>query len=444
MDSLFPYLVVAVLVLLNGLFVAAEFSIVGAPRMAIEQLAATGSLRARSVLHLLRNPKLQDRFIATAQVGITLASLGLGMYGEHAIAAQIAGPLERLGAGQWLAVHATASVLSVTLLTYVHIVVGEMIPKSLALQEAERSVLWIAPVMRWVQIGVLPLVLALNAIGNGILRVIGVRRQASAAERYYTPEELQFVVEESEEGGVLRAGAGRMLLDLFEFGDLTAGQAMVPRVSVVGIPLDANADELREILRATPHTRYPVYEQDLDHVLGMIHVKDTLRALMAGDRIPQRALRAMPVVPETMLLDDLLAIMRRERMQMALVIDEHGGTAGTITLADLFEEVVGEIDEGTADKPDIREEAGGRLRVLGTVRLGEVGERFDLDVEHADVESVSGLVLMLLGRPPQTGDVVQFGRLRVEVAAVRGRGVDEAIVSIEPEAGGRSPGTVSS
>lgn len=433
MDSLFPYLVVSILVLLNGLFVAAEFSIVGAPRMVVERLAAAGSLRARSVLQLLRTPRLQDRFIATAQVGITLASLGLGMYGEHAIAVQVAGPLERLGAGQWLAVHAVASAVSVALLTYVHIVFGEMIPKSLSLQYAERSVLWVAPVMRWVQVAVLPLVLLLNAVGNGVLRVFGIRRQASTAERYYTPEELQFVVEESAERGALRAGAGRMLLELFEFGDLAAAQAMVPRVHVVGIPIDATTEELRDILRDTPHTRYPVYDQDLDHVLGMIHVKDALRALMAGEPIPQQALRSLPVVPETMALDDVLAIMRQDRIQMALVIDEHGGTAGTITLADLFEEVVGEIDEGGTDVPDIREEAEGRLRVLGSVRLGELGERFDLELEHAEVESVSGLVLMLLGRPPETGDVVQFGRLRVEVTAVRGRGVEEALVSVLPE-----------
>jgi CBS domain containing-hemolysin-like protein len=443
-DSLFPYLVVAVLVLTNGLFVAAEFSIVGAPRVAIERLASTGSLRARSVLHVLRTPRLQDRFIATAQLGITLASLGLGMYGEHAIAGQLAGPLERIGAGHWLAVHGTASVLAVALLTYVHIVFGEMIPKSLALQYAERSVMWIAPPMRWIQFGILPLVLALNGVGNGVLRLFGIRRQVTSAERYYTPEELQFVVEESTEGGVLRAGAGRMLLELFEFGDLTAGQAMVPRVSVVGIPVDATTDELRDILRDTPHTRYPVYEQDLDHILGMIHVKDVLRALMAGEPIGQDALRALPVVPETTPLDDVLTTMRRERMQMAVVIDEHGGTAGTITLADLFEEVVGEIDEGSTDIPDIREEAGGRLRVLGTVRLGEVGERFDLELEHADVESVSGLVLMLLGRPPDIGDVVQFGRLRVEVTAVRGRGVEAAIVSIDPADGPGSPPGVGS
>jgi CBS domain containing-hemolysin-like protein len=323
-----------------------------------------------------------------------------------------------------------ASAVSVALLTYFHIVLGEMIPKSLALQHAGASALWIAPPVRWIQLLVWPLVVALNGLGNGVLRVFGIHRQITTTERYYTPEELQLVVEESEEGGVLRAEAGRMLLELFEFGDLTAGQAMVPRVSVVGLPIDATAEELRDIVRETPYTRYPVYEQDLDHILGMVHIKDVLRVLLAGEPLKTVRLRALPVVPETAPLDTVLTTMKRERTQMAIVIDEHGGTAGTMTLADLFEEVVGEIDESVTDIPDFREEPDGRLRVLGAVRVSELGQRLDLDLEHEDVESVSGLVLMLLGRPPRLGDVVEFGRLRIEVTAVRARGVDEALVEL--------------
>lgn len=434
MDSLLPALIVLLLVVLNGLFVAAEFAIVGAPRTAIDTLAARGSRKARTVQRILRNPRQQDRFIATAQLGITVASLGLGMYGEHRISEYIGPLLERAGAGQWLAVHAASSVLAVALLTYLHIVLGEMVPKSVALQYAERSALWITPPMRWVQWIVLPVVIALNAIGNALLRGIGIRRQMSTREQYYTPEELQLIVEESEEGGAIRGEAGKMLLELFEFGDLTAAGVMVPRVSVVGLSLDAPPDELREIIAESPHTRYPVYEQDLDHVLGMIHIKEILRALMNGTPLASMRLRALPAVPETAALDDVLAIMRREGIQMVLVIDEHGGTAGTITLADLFEEVVGEIEESAGEVPDIRADADGRLRVRGTVRVTEVGERLDLDVEHGDVESVSGLVLMLLGRPPKVGDVVEFGRLTVEVSRVRGRGVDEAVIALRPEA----------
>jgi CBS domain containing-hemolysin-like protein len=429
-DSLLPYAIVLALVLLNGVFVAAEFAIVGAPRATIDRLAERGQLSARTVQQILRSPRLQDRFIATAQLGITVASLGLGMYGEHAIAQRLAARFEHAGLAEWIGAHALASAIAVAVLTYLHIVIGEMVPKSLALQHAGASALWITPPVRWLERLLLPIVMLLNGIGNGVLRLIGVHRQISAKERYYTAEELQLLVEESEEGGAIRSDAGRMLLELFEFGDLTAGQAMVPRVSVVGIPIDASAEELRDILRETPYTRYPVYEQDLDHILGMVHIEDLLRVLIAQDPLKSARIRPLPVVPETAPLDAVLAAMKDERTQMAIVIDEHGGTAGTITLADLFEEVVGEIDESVTDVPDFREEPDGRLRVLGAVRVSELGQRFDLDLEHEDVESVSGLVLMLLGRPPRVGDIVEFGRLRLQVTAIRGRGVEEALVQL--------------
>ncbi|MGH9332040.1 MAG: hemolysin family protein, partial [Vicinamibacterales bacterium] len=423
---------ITALVVANGLFVAAEFAIVGAPRQAMQRLAERGHHAARLVMRVLSDPIRQDRFIATAQLGITVASLGLGMYGEHVVADWIAARLEHLGAGRWIAAHAAASVLAVTLLTYLHIVVGEMVPKSVALQYADRAVLWIAPPMVALNKAVYPLVVALNGAGNLTLRLLGIHRQVTGPEHYYTPEELQIIVEESEEGGALRQESGRMLRELFEFGALTAAEAMVPRVRVVGLPVDATLDEIRAVLRSSPHTRYPVFDGDLDHIIGMVHIKDLLRLAMSSQSLDPARLRSLPVVPETTPLDDVLTTMRRERTQIAVVIDEHGGTAGVITLTDLFDEVVGHIVEEDLPGPGGRDQQG-RLRVKGTMRLDEVGQQFDLDLEHADVDSVSGLVLTLLGRPPRVGDVVEFGRLRFEVTAVRGRGVEECAVTLMPD-----------
>jgi CBS domain containing-hemolysin-like protein len=219
---------------------------------------------------------------------------------------------------------------------------------------------------------------------------------------------------------------------LFEFGDLTAGEAMVPRVRVAGIPLGAYPARVRLIVRETRHTRYPIYEDDLDHIVGMLHVKDLLRRLIAEEPINAKDVRPLPSVPETMALDDVLAIMQRQRTHMAVVLDEHGGTAGVITLEDLFEEVVGEIDEGQPSRPPLEIERAGVMRVRGTVRLDEVGQQWDLDLEHEDVDSVSGLVLARLGRTPQVGDIVEWDRLRVEVLEVRGKGVGQARVSLLP------------
>jgi CBS domain containing-hemolysin-like protein len=426
------FLIITALILLNGIFVAAEFAIVGAPRAAIDRKAQTGNRLARAVQRVLEDPLQQDRYIATAQLGITVASLGLGMYGEHVIADALYERLGNRGLPLWIASHGFASAIAVATLTYFHIVVGEMVPKSLALQYAERMALWITPPMIWTRNALFPFVVGLNAVGNLVLRVLGVTRSTQNAEQYYTPEELQLVVQESEDLGAIRAESGQMLQDLFEFGDLTAGEAMVPRVRVVGIPLGTTPDQVRQLLGRTPHTRFPVYERDLDHIVGMVHIKDLLRVLLGEEAIRRTHARPLPLVPETAPLDSVLSTMRRERTQMVIVIDEHGGTSGVVTLQDLFEEVVGEIAEGPATPPQVYRDRNDRLRVPGTMRLDELGGEFDLDLEHEDVDSVSGLVLTLLGRTPAVGDAVRYERLQFEVTAVKGHGVDECAVWLDP------------
>jgi magnesium and cobalt exporter, CNNM family len=424
------FLLIAALIVLNGIFVAAEFAIVGAPRSAIDARAAEGNALARAVQAVLRDPRKQDRYIATAQLGITVASLGLGMYGEHVLAGVVFGLLGGTGLPSWLASHAMASVVAVAILTYFHIVIGEMVPKSIALQRAEQMVLWITPPMLWTKNLLFPFVWALNGLGNLVLKGIGVNRQVQHADHYYTPEELQMIVQESEELGAIRAESGQMLQELFEFGDLTAGEVMVPRVRIIGIPIGATPEEIRELLPRSPHTRYPVYLDDLDHIVGMIHIKDVLRLLLRNETIAERHARPVPIMPETAALDDVLSMMRREKTHMVLVIDEHGGTSGIVTLEDLFEEVVGEIEEGPASAPPTYRDPQGRLRVRGTMRVDEIGQQFDLDLEHQDVDSVSGLILTLLGRPPRVGDTVRFDRLDFEVTVVKGRGVDECAVTL--------------
>jgi CBS domain containing-hemolysin-like protein len=424
------FAIITGLILANGLFVAAEFAIVGAPRAAIDTRAGRGDRLARLVQGVLRDPRRQDRYIATAQLGITLASLGLGMYGEHVLADAIYQRVSGSGLPAWLVSHGVASGVAIGILTYFHIVVGEMVPKSLALQKAEQLVLWITPPMLWVKGILYPFVIGLNEIGNGILKLFGVDRQVQTPERFYTPEELQIIVQESEDLGALRAESGQVLQELFEFGDLTAGEVMVPRVRISGIPVGTPAQKIREMLGRTPHTRYPIYDGDFDHIVGMIHIKDLLRLLLNDLPIDSSHARPVPVVPETAALDAALAIMRRERTQMVVVIDEHGGTAGIVTLEDLFEEVVGDIDESPAGPPQVYRDRQGRLRVPGTMRVDEMGQLFDLELEHQEVDSTSGLVLTLLGRPAAVGDRVRYERLQLEVTAVKGHGVDEVAVTL--------------
>ena len=423
-------IIVGVFLLVNAFYVAAEFALVGAPKAAIENRAGEGDLLSERLVSLMESSGQQDRYIATAQFGITVASLGLGMFGEHALADYLSPRLESLGALRWITAHGLASVIAVSLLTCGHIVFGEMLPKSIALQHTEGVARWLYWPMRISWFVAFPLVWTFNRIGALALRLLGIHRDAQTEDQLHTVEELRLIVEESEEGGALRAESGRLLGELFEFGDLTASQVMVPRVRVVGVPVGATPADLRALLLSRLYTRYPVYDGDLDHILGMLHVKDVLRRILANESVGLADVRSMPVVPETAPLDDVLAVMQRANAHMAIVIDEHGGTAGTISIEDLSEEVVGEIAEDASEVPSLLEERPGVWRVAGTARLDEVGQKYDRELEHEDVDSVSGLVLARLGRPPIVGDVVEFDQLRFEVLSLAGRGVREARVSV--------------
>jgi CBS domain containing-hemolysin-like protein len=424
--------IVAVLVLLNGLFVAAEFAIVGTPRVSIEKRAAAGERIARRVHQVLTDPRRQDRYIATAQLGITLASLGLGMYSEHEVAERLVHLFEGLGVARYVAAHTLASIAAVALLTYAHIVFGEMVPKSIALQRAERTVLWITPIMLVLQAICYPLVLVLNALGNLLLRLIGVRRQERSHEHLYSPEELSYIVTESQAGGMLREESGRILRELFEFGDLTAREVMTPRVRLAALPLGADVATVTETVRKAPYTRYPVYEGDIDQLTGMVNVKDLLLLKASGSVLTPAMVRAIPAVPETATLDVVLETLRQARAQMAVVIDEHGGTAGVVTHEDLFDEVIGEVAEGATEKTSIYRDPAGVLHVSGTSRVEEAGEALGVELEHEEVDSVSGLILAVLGRPPHVGDVVSYDHVRFEVTEVEGRGVKWCVAEAEP------------
>lgn len=429
-----PTVVVAGLILLNAVFVAAEFSIVGSPRIAIDQQAKEGSRLAGMVRRVLQDARTQDRYIATAQLGITSASLALGMYGEHLLAEWLGGQLEALpmfDTLRWLSAHVVASVSAVAFLTYLHVVLGEMVPKSLALQAPGKMAMAIAVPMRAMELLLYPLVLVLNGIGNGILVLLGVERTALTDESYRTVDELSFIVAESRAQGLLGREPARVIQELLEFSDLSAGEVMVPRTRIVAFRLGATEKDVAQTLRDERHTRFPVYEGDLDHIAGVVHVKDLLGGLPGGGRVGASMLRDLPFVPRTEGLDRVLSAMRRSRSQMAVVMDEHGGTAGIVTLEDLFEEVVGDIAD-PGETPAIRRSETGEVSAAGTVRLEELGEALGLVLEHPDVDSVSGLVIAILGRPPTIGDRVEFDGVTLEVSAIRGKGVQEARVVEAP------------
>ena len=432
---LVPVAVIVLLVLLNGLFVAADFGIVTAPRAALERRAAAGQRTAAVVADIMRDPERQGQYIATAQIGVTFASLALGMYGEQTVAGWIEGGLEEWhGIPPWLAAHTLASVVAVSALTYVHILFGEIVPKSLALQYGEATALRVTPPMMLTSRLFAPVVLLLNAAGIGVLRLLGIDRSEGSAERYYSAEELEFVVEESLQGGMIHGGAGRVLRELFDLGGRTAEDVMVPRVQVDGVRVDAPPEAIAATLRGAPHTRYPVYREDLDDIVGVVHVRDLAALVIEGAPLRRSLVRLAPFVPSSTPLETVVRRMRDQLVQFAVVLDEHGGTAGIITPDDVSMELLGRVDE-SGTPSEMYEDTGGRLRVAGTVRLDELGERLRRAITHEDVETVSGIVLALLERPPRLGDTVTYERIVMQVTRIDGRRVAEVVVVSSPDEG---------
>jgi CBS domain containing-hemolysin-like protein len=423
-------LIILGLIVLNGVFVAAEFALIGVPRHAIETLASRGHRVAKTVSAILNNPRRQDQYIATAQLGITFASLGLGMYGEHIVAGWIEGWLSALGPAARFAEHAVASIAAVAFLTYLHIVFGEMIPKTLALQHAEGTSLWIAPMVSWVRLTLYPLVLGLNGLGNVLLRIVGIERTPSQV--YQTPEELEVIVEESESAGALDHRSARFMRELLRLRELRADEIMVPRVRTIGLELGSSPDELKAVLQRGGYTRYPVFETSLDDIVGFVHVKDLLPVLLAGRTLPRDQVRPVPFVPQSMPADDVVDVMRTSEAQMVVVMDEHGGTAGVVAEKDLVDRIIGEIHED-GGQPDIWRDAQGRVHTAGTALLSEVEEEIGIGLEHEEVDTVSGLVLTVLERPPRVGDAIEYAGARIEVTSVFGHGVASAIVEVLPE-----------
>jgi len=433
-DALIPIVVVMVLIGLNGLFVAAEFAIVGAPRATIERRAATGHRGARIVSNVLNDPRNQDRYIATAQLGITFATLGLGMYGEHQLAHFLGVRFEEWGVqASWIAAHTLSTIAAIAVMTYLHVVIGEMVPKSLALSHAEGTALAVTPVMLWIRRLMYPLVLGLNAIGNGLLSLAGIDRSGGSEEQYYTAEELEFVVQESLEGGLIEQGSGRILRELFDLGSLVAEDVMRPRVQVHGIRLGATPDQIRALIEEHPHTRYPVYGEDLDDITGVVHIRDLSVCLLEGRPLSAAEAQEPPFVPSSTPISTVVSRMRDQLVQFAIILDEHGGTAGIVTPDDVTNEILGRVPESDA-AAELFRDAADRLHAAGTVRLDELSERLRLHIEHPEAETVSGLILAMLERPPLVGDTVEYDGIELRVTQVDGRGVAQAIVTpIPPE-----------
>ena len=429
MEIITPLLIIAVLVILNGVFVAAEFAIVAVPKTRMANLSNQGSKIAGSVLKILDDPRLQNRFIATAQVGITIVSLGLGMYGEHTIAGWILLAFEEFHIPE-AAAHTAATILSVGALTYVHVVLGEMIPKSLALQSAEPTIFFLHPIMVTLEKIFLPFVIALNWMGNTFIELLGITPPESGS-RLFTSDELEYIVEESFEGGLIGPSDQLFIENILDLESRTAEQAMTPRNKLVTIACDSSRDEVLQIICESTKTRYPVYDDTTDNITGILHIKDLARALINNDQAEPfnltDILRPTIFIPESLPLDETLIKFRKDNIQIGIVMDEFGGTAGVITLEDLVEEVVGEIqDEFDEEQLPIQELSMNRIKVRGDVILEELNQHYDLNWSHEEANTIGGFTVAQLGNIPEDGEVIEYRGVKIEVLEVK----DHAIINL--------------
>ncbi len=419
-EVLLPIFIITVLIVLNGLFVAAEFAVVAARGSRIDQLVKEGNAAAKSIQQVVSNARSQDRYIAIAQLGITLATIGLGMYGEPSIAGWIYGPVERTFGVSEAVSHTIGTVLAVSIMTYFHVVVGEMIPKALALSTPERTAIAVSRPMRVVGFVFFPLVALLNAVATALLRLL--RIPVNSEGRFYSPDELELLVQESHEQGLVPGEQQEIIRNIFDFGEREVHQLMTPRTQIEGLPLQSSVDDVWAVIEASQHSRFPVFDGDADHIVGVLHVKDFLKRQQEHHPPEIKDLvRLAPRVPESAKAETLLASFKRLKVHMAVVVDEHGGTAGVVTLDDLLEEVVGDRSDSSASPTaDVEIQPDGSFILRGDLSIDAFSEATGLALASSTSETMAGLLLERLGRVPQEGDQVVSDGVTLLAESVEG------------------------
>jgi putative hemolysin len=423
---------VAALILLNAFFVAAEYALVTARRTKIQELSEQGNRRARAVQKIVADP---PRFIAAMQLGVTLTSLGIGALGEHALARALDPVFATI----------LAVVIAFLIITFLHVVVGELVPKGAALRYSERIAVAVSAPVRGFFVLAHPLIWILQRSSELILRGLGLG--APGEEREVLSEaELRMLLGRATEHGEIEQEEQEMLYKVFDFADKEVADVMVPRPDVVALSIELPPEECLAAVIESPYTRYPVYRESLDDILGILHVRDLFSALndqgFASVRI-EELLRVAYIVPETKDLAALLGDFRREKFHLAVVVDEYGTMAGIVTLEDLLEEIVGEIED-EFDLPDesVERVDESTIRIDGTFPIDDFNEQFGTEIPIEDYHTVGGFVFGLLGRAPEAGDEVEHDGLHFRVLEVAGSRIEKLevqFVEAPPREQGEAP-----
>ncbi len=429
-------LAVAALVAANGFFVSLEFALVASRRTRLEPLAQRGNRVAELALRMMEQT---DLYIAAAQLGITLASLALGWVGEATVAVLVYPLLDNLLSG-WASLaasHVIGTVASFTLITLMHVVLGEQVPKIIAIREPERTALLVARPMEVFTLVFRPLIWILDRSTALVLSILRIE-EASEHRRAYSLEELQLLVEQSEKQGLIPEQERVILSRVFEFGQRQVHEAMIPRPEIIGVPETATVEELLQIFKEHRHARFPVYEEDLDHIVGIINIKDVLALLADNPDVRKRSIKDLGIiqpafaVPETLSIGDLFQQMRDRHIQMAIVIDEYGGTAGLVTLEELAEEILGRVtDEWVREEPDILQVKPNAYEVNAQLRVDEVNEELGLSIPENDLyETVAGFLLYEMGHVPKVGETYRWNNLEFRILSMKGPKIERVGITM--------------
>jgi CBS domain containing-hemolysin-like protein len=418
---LFELVAVGVLILLNAFFVAAEYGLVTARRTRIVELQHQGDRRARDVLRITSDP---PRFIAAMQLGVTLTSLGIGALGEVALSRLFDRAISTV----------LAVIFAYLILTFLHVVIGELVPKGIALGHSEGTALFVSAPVRFFFIVMRPVVWFLEAATEMVLKWLGLK-PPGADDDVLSEAELRMLVSRSTEHGEIEEQEQEMLYKVFDFADKEAKDVMVPRPEVVALSIDLPPEQCLEAVMDSPYTRYPVYRESLDNVVGILHVRDLFRALRDRGMHEVKVediIRPAHIVPETKDLAALLAEFRRANQHMAIVVDEYGDMEGIVTLEDLLEEIVGDIED-EFDLPDesIEQIDEDTVIIDGTFPIDDFNERFKTEMPDEDYHTMAGFVFGLLGRQPEAGDTINHDGMRFDVLEIEGSRILKIAVTFE-------------
>jgi magnesium and cobalt exporter, CNNM family len=422
------FLLILVLVALNAFFTSVEFASVAARRTRIEILAEEGNSAAKIVKGWLENPGSRSRLIAACQLGITIVSLALGALGENTFQALLRPTFDRLSLSANLqrlsgVLAALPLILSLIIITSIHVVLGEQVPKVATLHQPERVALLGAQPMNAFSIVFKWFIDALDWSTKLVLRIFGLQ-VVGGHSIIYTVDELKQIITESQEGGVLQPPEREMLESVFDFGELLVRQVMVPRTEIVAIDANTKLDEIVTTVKQYSYTKLPVYEPDMDQIIGILHVKDVLHVLDRPDcqnTTARELARETLYIPETLPVNDLLHQFRHNRQHIAIVLDEFGGTAGLVTLEDLLEEIVGEVsDQFDKSTPEIQNQPDGSVLIDGLTLIEAVNQQLGLNLSDPHYDTIAGYFLGKLGHIPKIGEAIESGGVQLRVESMDG------------------------